>query len=398
MNKKKVNIVLNDFPSPSETFLLNFILGLNENYQITLLVFSNRHLNRFKGTELFRQTKYRLFPKLFSLHLAFTFLKNVWSIFYDCLRYRRKDWYKSVKPLIDLEFLTSNQPDLIYFSYSVLAVDFNNVLNELKNRNIRMMVSCRGTSENVKPLIMPERKKVLVDVLEKMDLVHCVSQAMVMRLSTYGYRSNNVFVNYPSVDTEYFQKDVNNREQSGHDHIIILSTGRLHYIKGYIHALEGIKKLIEEGFNVEYRIVGSGPEWEFLSFYVEDNDLGNCVRFLQTLSPIEVKQQLNNADIFLLSSYAEGVSNAVLEAMAMELPVISTNVGGMREVISHEKDGLLIKPYDSDAIYNAIRMLISSPSLACEIGKAAREAIVSRYNIGLQRIVFRSEIDALIHE
>src|SRR5206468_794394 len=100
--------------------------------------------------------------------------------------------------------------------------------------------------------------------------------------------------------------------------------------------------------------------------------LHDHVELLGAKSRSEVKLLMENSDIYLLPSVYEGIANVALEAMSMELPVVSTRSGGMQEVITHEKDGLLADVYDHETLAQNLFALLQSEDLRLLLGKAAR--------------------------
>ena len=96
---------------------------------------------------------------------------------------------------------------------------------------------------------------------------------------------------------------------------------------------------------------------------------------------IELYQQ---ADIYFLPSFYEGIANAVLEAMSMELPVVSTRSGGMEEVITHGVNGFLANVYDDQHLADLLLQLAGDFDLRKAIGIAARKRIVEQFEIEVQ--------------
>jgi glycosyltransferase involved in cell wall biosynthesis len=97
-----------------------------------------------------------------------------------------------------------------------------------------------------------------------------------------------------------------------------------------------------------------------------------------------VPDLLNAMDIFVLPSYSEGVSLALLEAMAAGKPVIATAVGGLPEVVTEGENGLLIPPRDAEALAGALARLLTDPALAQRLGTNARARV--RENFSLDRL------------
>jgi glycosyltransferase involved in cell wall biosynthesis len=93
------------------------------------------------------------------------------------------------------------------------------------------------------------------------------------------------------------------------------------------------------------------------------------------------RAELARASIFVLPSYAEGMPMALLEAMSWGLPVLTTPVGGVPQVITHEANGLLVQPGDIEALAAAIVRLMEEPELRARLGAAARETIEARFSL-----------------
>ncbi len=187
------------------------------------------------------------------------------------------------------------------------------------------------------------------------------------------------------VDTEEFV--VGNRERRP-GKITLVSTGRLIQRKGYdylITALKGAK-----GF--ELLLIGDGNLKETLSGLAERLDAD--VKFLGRLEREGVLEQLQKADVFVLPSLNEGMSNAILEAMACGLPVITTNVGGCDELVSDGVNGLVVEKADSNALSRALFKYAEDHALITQHGKMSRKVAeamswreVSRRYLNLYRRV-----------
>jgi glycosyltransferase involved in cell wall biosynthesis len=85
-------------------------------------------------------------------------------------------------------------------------------------------------------------------------------------------------------------------------------------------------------------------------------------------------------DVFVLSSHDEGMSNAILEAMAMELPVVATDVGGTGEVVAEGETGLLVPPRDPAPLAEAIAALLAEPERRVSMGRLGRKVVEERFS------------------
>jgi len=121
-------------------------------------------------------------------------------------------------------------------------------------------------------------------------------------------------------------------------------------------------------------IVGEGEQAETLS-----DQAGKGVIFSGGVD--DVRPYLQSADMFVLPSSTEGLSNSLLEAMAVGLPVIATAVGGAPDLIDDKINGWLVPPYDIEAIQVALTGLIEAPDFRNRLGTAARETVLECYSL-----------------
>ena len=112
-------------------------------------------------------------------------------------------------------------------------------------------------------------------------------------------------------------------------------------------------------------------------------------------TPLEVKSALERADIYVLPSVSEGISNAALEAMAMQLPVVSTTAGGMAEAIEHDVSGLLVPSRNPRALADAIARLALSPEKRQTLGSNARRRIEAEFSLDRQIRTYLDEYRTL---
>jgi glycosyltransferase involved in cell wall biosynthesis len=162
----------------------------------------------------------------------------------------------------------------------------------------------------------------------------------------------------------------------------ILSVGQLVPIKAHRILLEAVARVARELAGVRLRLVGDGPERKGLEEYAISLGLGDRVRFEGALTFDRVVELYRLADLFVLSSFDEGVPVVLMEAMAMEVPCVATRITGIPELIRDGVDGLLVAPSDVEGLAEAILRLVRDPDLRLRLGKAARQRILECYELG----------------
>jgi len=162
-------------------------------------------------------------------------------------------------------------------------------------------------------------------------------------------------------------------------HSLMLPMGKLVFYSGRLVQEKRVENLIHVWPDITLRhpdaflmILGDGQDRERLEKMASDN-----IIFLGQVD--NVHQYLQAADLFVLPSSTEGLSNAMLEAMSCGLPVIATKIGGAPDVIDHERNGLLIEPDNLLALKNAILQILNSSNRA--MGEEARKTILSDYSL-----------------
>ncbi len=161
----------------------------------------------------------------------------------------------------------------------------------------------------------------------------------------------------------------------------ILCVGRLVPAKGQSILLQAVAKLRVQGRTIQLRLVGDGPERSTLVNETKRLNLDGFVCFEGNVNGDRIRRMYESADLFVLASFAEGIPVVLMEAMAMEVPCIATNVNGIPELIRNEIDGLLVSPSDVDGLANAILRLMDNSELRQCFAQSARRRVLEAYNL-----------------
>ena len=158
----------------------------------------------------------------------------------------------------------------------------------------------------------------------------------------------------------------------GSSHTIV-AMGRLVRVKGFDLLIEAFGRCATKHADWSLVILGEGPERARLQTFAADLGIADRVSLAgQVQEPATI---LNGADLFVLSSRSEGFPNALLEAMACQLPVVSTDCGGPRDIIRDGVDGILVPPDDVTALADAMDRLMANPDERRRLGAGALEVI-----------------------
>lgn len=233
------------------------------------------------------------------------------------------------------------------------------------------------------------------EVFERVDLVHCVSSDIQRTAIALGAPPEVTFVNRPAVPVDRFAPLADRQPRAGGP-LRVLSIGRLHWKKGLDDGVRAVAAARRSGLDARYRIVGEGPEREKLTFMVDQLGLETSVSLVGTQTPDEVLEHLAWADVLLLPSLSEGISNAVLEAMASGLAAVTTDCGGMREVVTDGNDGCVVAVGDVEGMARCLVELGADPALRATYGGAAAKRARSEFDLSRQCRVFLDAYRAVL--
>ncbi len=225
-------------------------------------------------------------------------------------------------------------------------------------------------------------------LLRRLSRVVAVSAAIEAELLAHGFAPDRIARIPNGVDVGRFAPAPDPeaaRAQAGLGPETVLFLGRLSPEKGLDAALSAWSRVAPRHPGARLVLVGDGSARSSLEAQARTLGLGETVRFLPERSDPEVV--LRASQIFLLPSRSEGMSNALLEAMATGLACVATHIGGNNELLEHGTTGLLVPPGDAPALANALVALLEDPGLRTRLGRAARTVAIERY--AMDRVVRR---------
>ncbi len=224
-----------------------------------------------------------------------------------------------------------------------------------------------GDIENYYPFQNEIGQKIISSALDLCDVVIAVSNESARQLREITPKAR-ISVIPNAIDTSAF----NFREtQNNDDFVRLLFVGAIGKLKGEKDLINALAVLRDKNLKLKVSILGYGAEG--LKDFCEELKVTKFIEFLGAVSMDERLEFFQTADIFVLPTYAEAMPMSVIEAMAAGLPVISTKVGGIPELIEDGADGFLFNCGDISALAEKILLLAGNKNLRIEIGKKARE-------------------------
>jgi colanic acid/amylovoran biosynthesis glycosyltransferase len=190
-------------------------------------------------------------------------------------------------------------------------------------------------------------------------------------------RWDGIHVVHCGIDPAAFAPDGHAANRVPH----VVCVGRLVHLKGQALLIEALAELARRGVESRLTLVGDGPKRAELEALARRRGVSERVRFAGAVGQDAIRDHYRAADICCLPSLAEGLPVVLMEAMALEVPVISTRIMGIPELVEHDANGLLVTPGRLDELTEALERLIADPSLRRRLGRAGREKVVAEFDV-----------------
>lgn len=311
---------------------------------------------------------------------------------YNCLIACPKDSVllaRAVKENFSVEKLSLNR----FFGISCLfklikIIKKNNIdIVHAHSYNVYFLGALATKLTGNKTFILTRYMDFVLNRINKIFLNKTASKIIALSKSVYssliasGINPSKVITIYGSINLEEFTlKNISKDEQSDRlaKNYTVATLANLCERKGIRFLIDAAKDLVKDYPGIKFLIAGKGPEKEKLKLYADDLDLSDNVIF--TGFKEDIKDFLLPIDIFVLPSLREALGVAILEAMALEKPVIAAKVGGIPEIIVDGVTGFIVPTKDSKALVKKIDYLLKNPEKARTMGKEGRRRIEERFN------------------
>jgi len=222
-------------------------------------------------------------------------------------------------------------------------------------------------------------KKLITFSLNNCNKAIAVSEDLAKKMGSLGIDQKNIMVLRNAVDTDRFKpiknKDLRKYYKIKDNNILILFVGYLDAFKGIFELIDAFYEVNKNKDNIKLMVIGEGPKENELKKKVSKLDLEKSVIFTGNINPNDMPPYYQNADIFVLPSYTEGLPLVLIEAMACGLPVVVSNVGGIPEIIEDCKNGFLIPPKNVKELSEKLGIIIKDNDLKRDFSKRSVEII-----------------------
>ncbi len=198
------------------------------------------------------------------------------------------------------------------------------------------------------------------------------------------WAAEKIRVIHCGVDAESFTPVPNERTDS---HLHVACVASLEPIKGHTHLIEALRIVADRGIEFTCELLGDGPERDAVARQITEADLAGRVRLLGARPTSDVVALLRRANVFALTSFPtargqrEGIPVALMEAMAAELPVVTSATGGIPELVEHDRAGFVVEPGNVGAIADALTRLARESGTRRDMGREGRRAVECEFDL-----------------
>lgn len=383
------------FPAISETFIIDQITGLiKRGHEVDIYAekpdISAKLHPDIKKYNVLSRTYYHQVPKNYLLRLS----KGI-KLLLAGLHQNSAVTLHSINPLkygrqaASLKLLYQVSPHLNQQPYDIVHCHFGyNGLKSLQLRDFGLLQGKLITTFHGLDLsqdIQAQGRHIYDRLFEQGDLFLPVSEYWKQRLIELGCDKGKIIVHRMGIDCDSFA--FTQRKLPKVDKIQLISVSRLAEKKGLEYGIRAVAELVKIKSNIEYTIIGDGPLKEDLQQLIQTLNIGNIVKLIGWRQKTEVIDLLKNSDIFLSPSVTsqsgdqEGIPVALMEAMAIGLPVVSTFHSGIPELVKNNISGFLVPERNVPSLVDRLNYLIEHPEIRSRMGQLGHQQVRKHYDV-----------------
>lgn len=290
----------------------------------------------------------------------------------------RRWWAKS---LYERAMFIGHQLDILHIEFDYQGLE----IADLKDYfGCRLLLSARGTFQKSSTF----RSGACEYLFRYADGYHVISRYLEDNIRRLGLPPDvPTWRIEPAIDLSLFTPPASRTRAPGRP-LRIVSVGRLCWQKGYEFAIDAVARLRKLGVDFKYTIYGAGPYEQAVRFAIREYGLSDRVTIAGPQPREQIPRLLADADVMLHSAIEEGFCNAVVEAQAMCLPVVTSDAGGLPENVENGVTGFVAPRRDATALAEKLALLASSPELRARMGQAGRARALARFDLDRQAEAF----------
>jgi glycosyltransferase involved in cell wall biosynthesis len=397
----KIAYLLKTFPKLSETFILNEILEL-ERQGVDLHIFSLREPSETKMhagvAEVKAEVTYlRYVPPQAALN------RIPFERYVQRLQRSNDRWFvflrRPVRYLKTLFFHLRNSGRRRYFEQALglarelLKGEFTHIHAHFANEPTSVahlahyLTGCHFSfTAHAKDIYLADRADLAMKMAAAEFVITCTAYNRNY-LAEIVAPNPPIHVCYHGVDLSRFSREQEDHRAAYGDRQQILSVGRFCEKKGFPYLLRACYLLKQGGHSFVCRIIGFGPLQEELEKLIDALELRDCVVLAGKMTQDKLIHEYRRADLFVLPCLVtddgdrDGIPNVLVEAMAMRLPVVSTPVSGISELVDHMQNGLLAAEKDAESLAAAMEQLLQDAALGFRLGRNGRQKVMEVFSL-----------------
>jgi colanic acid/amylovoran biosynthesis glycosyltransferase len=394
----RIAFIVGRFPALSQTFILRQVTGLLERgHDVEIFAqqpgddpVKHRDIETF---ELMKRTRYLNASASSTSKLSESAKRT--RLLLDSL-YRKPavavralNVIKFRKSALTLGVLRAVAPFLDRGPYDIVHCQFGTLghlgllLKETGLIRGKLVTSFRGY--DISSYTNAHGSQVYRDLFCRGDLFLCVSEHIRGKIVRLGCDPQKAIVHGSGAEVKTFDLPLSGSRTRGNTRIV--SIARLVEKKGIEYAIRAVAKILERRWDIDYHIAGSGPLSDGLQRLIDELKAGKNIKLLGWKTQDEIADLLKSSDILLVPSITteageeEGIPGVIMEAFALELPVVATYHAGIPEVARDGESGLLVPEREPHALAEAIERLVERPELRATMGRNGRKFVEEHYDI-----------------
>jgi len=289
------------------------------------------------------------------------------------IRLRRplRSWHHEKEATV-LRCVQRVKPDVIHFQFASTAVQWSWIAKKL---NVPFTFSVRGSDVQVLPLLTKHYLERLKKISVKSKRIHAVCDNLKsLFCDLTGIPAAKVDVIRTVVSDRW--KAVTREPEPN----LFISVGRLHWSKGFPDLVVAAKLVKDRGGDFKLLIIGEGPERAHIEYLIRDLNLKDCVRLEGAKSHSEIQNYFRKATAIVLSSLLEGFPNVLAEAMLAGVPIISTNCGGIGEILQDKKNAWIVQTGAPDDLASQMMRCLDNKVVQERLARIAQKQAESIFS------------------